>query len=55
VSLIELNAWEDECFIIIKALQERKRKRKNQPKRRRRKKSDLICGQYTNVCKLNAK
>jgi hypothetical protein len=55
LSLIELNAWEDECFIIIKALQERKRKRKNQPKRRRRKKSDLICGQYTNVCKLNAK
>jgi hypothetical protein len=44
VSLIELNAWEDEWFIIIEALQEGKRKR-----------GDIICGPYTNACKMSAK
>jgi hypothetical protein len=32
VSLIELNAWEDEWFIIIKALQERNEKEKTNQK-----------------------
>jgi hypothetical protein len=51
VPLIELNAWEDEWFIIIEVLQEGKIKfLKNNQKR-----GDLSCGQYTNACKLNAR
>jgi hypothetical protein len=53
VSLIELNAWKDEWLVIIKALQKgEKRPKKGKGKRKR---SDLVCGQYTNVHKLGAK
>jgi hypothetical protein len=54
--IIELNAWEDEWFIIIEALQEGKRNKKKATKKKQgKKRGDLICGQYTNACKLNAK
>jgi hypothetical protein len=49
VSLIELNAWEDEWFVAIK-----KNNKKNDQKKGRRKKIDLICDQYINACKLGA-
>jgi hypothetical protein len=49
VFLIEWNVWEDKWAFAIKTLQERKKKAKNVIK-----KSDLICGQYTNTCKLRA-
>ncbi len=49
--LFELKAWEDEWFVAIKVLQERKRKEKKVQKKGR-KKNDLVCEQYTDVCKL---
>jgi len=48
--LFELKAWEDESFVAIKVLQEKKRKEKKGQKKGR-KKNDLVCEQYTNVCK----
>jgi hypothetical protein len=54
VSLIELNAWKDEWLVIIKALKKGKKERKR-PKEGKRKRSDLVCGQYTNLHKLGAK
>jgi hypothetical protein len=44
----------DEWLVAIKALQEGKRKSKKVEIKGRRKWNDLICGQYTNPCKLGA-
>jgi hypothetical protein len=47
----ELNAWDGQMICWLKSFTKRK---KNSIKRWR-KKSDPICGQYTNACKLIAK
>jgi hypothetical protein len=54
VSLIELNAWEDERLVEIGALQEGRKKNQRWQKRRDFFLNDLICEQYTNACKLGA-
>ncbi len=44
LSLIELNAREDEC-LVIKVLQEgNKRNKENRGKKKEKKRSDLVCG-----------
>jgi hypothetical protein len=53
VSLIELNAHEDERLVGIKVLQEGKMKAKKVAKKRKRN-DILVCVQYINVCKLGA-
>ncbi len=50
MSLFDLNAWDDEWFVAIKALQ----KEKKVGKKGKRKRSDLICELYTNAYKLGA-
>ncbi len=53
--LIELNAWEDEWFVPVVPLQEKKNERKKRPKKRKEiLKSDLVCGQFINICKFGA-
>ncbi len=52
--LIELNAWEDEWLVGIQALQEGKTKQKQSTKKKKKiLKSDLVCEQIINTCKLD--
>jgi hypothetical protein len=51
VSLLELNAWEDEWLVAIDVLQKEKRKTKKVTNKGWRKRNDGIRGQYTNACK----
>jgi len=41
-----------EWLVAIKVLQEKKERKEGKKKGKRR--SDLICGQYTKICKLGA-
>jgi len=52
VSLIDLNAWKDEWLIAIEVLQ---KGIKNNKDNKKKGKSDIVCGQNTNLCKLGAK
>ncbi len=55
VSLIELNAWKDEWLLNIGDLQEGKKKKQEEwPKKEKGLKRWLICGRFTNTCKLDA-
>jgi hypothetical protein len=53
--VIELNACKDEWFVAIKDLQEGKFKVKKVTTKEKRKRTDVVCGQHTNACKLGAK
>ncbi len=54
VSLIELNAWKDEWLLNIGDLQEGEKKQEEWPKKEKGLKRWLICGRFTNTCKLDA-
>jgi hypothetical protein len=51
--LFELNAWENEWFVAIKALKDEKMIEKKVVEKKKLKKN-LICEQYTNAWKLGA-